>query len=137
MNDTIKLIVEIHRWYYKELNEFLHPTFIDMAIKNGIPLDKEGRNMNNTLEEKINKLDHQINDMLVDLASENEELCDRIASLKNDIQQCIEQIDHEVDEIERDYEEQHYAPIPALLLGRLKAYKECREMFEGLLEEEI
>jgi len=56
--------------------------------------------------------------------------------LKDDINYCIEDIANEIEAIERDCEEQRYAPIPALLYGQLKAYKRCKGMFEGLLEDD-
>lgn len=36
----MKLIIDIPDWYYKELQEFKHPDFVDKAIIDGIPLTK-------------------------------------------------------------------------------------------------
>jgi hypothetical protein len=36
----MRLVVDIPDWYYKELQEFKHPTFIDKALIDGIPLTK-------------------------------------------------------------------------------------------------
>ena len=33
----MKLIIDIPEWYYKETKEFVHPSFFDRAVINGIP----------------------------------------------------------------------------------------------------
>ena len=40
MDENIKLLIELPKWYYEELKTFIHPTMIDKAIINGIPLPK-------------------------------------------------------------------------------------------------
>jgi hypothetical protein len=50
------------------------------------------------------------------------------------IEECIQTISEEEDSINDDCRDQG-GPIPALLYGRLKSYKECREMFSDLLYE--
>lgn len=48
------------------------------------------------------------------------------------IENCIGAIDDVVDSINKEWAD-HSGPIPAVFFGQLKAYKNCRGMFENLI----
>lgn len=60
--------------------------------------------------------------------------------IKNDIKDVIEQIDHSIDLIEQDFEENNDNVRSTIggtyLRGQLKAYKEIRDCLEQIIEGE-
>lgn len=58
----------------------------------------------------------------------------KLEEIREAVEWYIEQIDHNTILIYQDCEEQHHTPIPAKLLGQLKAYEEVRGYLTDLLK---
>ena len=84
MDENIKLLIELPKWYYEELKTFIHPTMIDKAIINGVPADQIGKKLSEGAKEILENLEKQMNVILYDLVAENESLEEQIEALRRE-----------------------------------------------------